>query len=640
MALADLTDRDAVLQAIQRYDELGRKAFLATYGFKPARDWVLVHGGRPYDSKAIAGVAYGLQHPQRGILKSSDFTGGVTTVVAKLRTLGFDVRRRGQFNRAHPSFTRRDAALFARYPQKVPFKDDRVLAADKEHFKDIRLRLKQAAAAVAAEALVGVPLREEASSYSQNGRSQVDLWACAVPRAVPNKSYGLQIAIIISARGAEVCFCLGAGQSQLKQAGARQEAEDALEQMKAALGTTPASVRRAVKARIGQRWELRRRWRQPARTRDFTDFDAWLAHAAGPDGNGASISRNFSPAELEALGPQIVDELTKLAEAVAPLLEHAYGAALRPARRTVDPLPALATALHLDVGFLRGIVSALEDRRQVILYGPPGTGKTYVARKLLEALAPEPSQREIVQFHPSYSYEDFVVGFRPALSAASDLGYQLQAGPLLRLAQRAAAAPGDRHLLLVDEINRGNVPRIFGELLYLLEYRDERISLMYAAPPGARGEHDPIGEDGRFALPENLWLVGTMNTADRSIGLIDAALRRRFHFIPFFPGEGALDGILSRWLAETRAPAALLPLASWVDDLNALLRDRVGRHLQIGHSYFMRERLTLDDVERIWAADIMPFLEDQLFDQGEETLEAFQLATIRGAGARADDPPD
>jgi 5-methylcytosine-specific restriction protein B len=127
-----------------------------------------------------------------------------------------------------------------------------------------------------------------------------------------------------------------------------------------------------------------------------------------------------------------------------------------------------------------------------------------------------------------------------------------------------------------------------------------------------------------------------MNTADRSIGLIDAALRRRFHFVPFFPEEGALEGLLRRWLEDTQAPD-LAQVADWVDRLNELLRERFGRHLQIGHSYFMQETLELSDIDRIWKTDILPFLEDQLMEQVAD-LQRFTLAAIKdGLPPQGDD---
>lgn len=176
-------------------------------------------------------------------------------------------------------------------------------------------------------------------------------------------------------------------------------------------------------------------------------------------------------------------------------------------------------------------------------------------------------------------------------------------------------------MLLIDEINRGNLPKILGELLYLLEYRDDEVALMY-------------GEDGeRFTLPENLLIIGTMNTADRSIALIDAALRRRFHFVPFFPGEHPLDGLLSHWL-ERHKPN-MVGVADILDRLNSRLREAFGPHLQVGPSYFMREDLSGEVLESIWIHDIMPFLEDQLFGH-EDELASYTLDNLR-EGESADD---
>jgi len=288
-----------------------------------------------------------------------------------------------------------------------------------------------------------------------------------------------------------------------------------------------------------------------------------------------------------------------------------------PSQREPSELYGLARELHVDEGWLREVVELLEDPRkhQVIFYGPPGTGKTYIARKLVGFLTGgDPQRSETVQFHPSYSYEDFVQGYRPRPGPDGSLSYALADGPLVRLAGAASEAPNSRHILLIDELNRGNLPRIFGELLYLLEYRDEKVTLMYSGE-GAES----------FSLPDNLWILGTMNTADRSIGLIDAALRRRFHFVPLFPDEPPLGGLLRRWLSQ-EAPS-MGHVATYVDRLNARLRERFGRSLQVGPSHFMVKDLDDAKLESIWKYDIMPFLEDQLFGH-EDELEAFSLKAL------------
>jgi 5-methylcytosine-specific restriction protein B len=281
----------------------------------------------------------------------------------------------------------------------------------------------------------------------------------------------------------------------------------------------------------------------------------------------------------------------------------------QPATRS---LQHLADELFVPEEFLDTVLALLRERGQLILYGPPGTGKTYIARKLMEFIAPESARREVVQFHPSYSYEDFVEGYRPSTSEDGRLSYELRPGPLLRLA-KAASASKHEHVLLIDEINRGNLPRILGELLYALEYRGEPIRLMYSAD-------DPL------VLPRNLLVLGTMNTADKSIGLIDAALRRRFHFVPLFPAEGPLTDLLAQWL-DSYVPE-MSHVAGIVDRLNAELRRRVGRHLQVGHSHFLRPDLSEEVLARIWDADILPFLEDQFFGRDED-LAAFQLDRLR-----------
>lgn len=279
----------------------------------------------------------------------------------------------------------------------------------------------------------------------------------------------------------------------------------------------------------------------------------------------------------------------------------------------VDAIGRLADELLVDRSFLDELVGLLEDKRQIILYGPPGTGKTYLAQRLAEVLVPDPSRRALVQFHPSTSYEDFFEGYRPRLGRNGLIAYELQQGPLALLADRAGQAPNARHVLLIDEINRANLPKVFGELLFLLEYRDHEVFTTYRP-------------DEPFRLPENLWFIGTMNTADRSIALVDAALRRRFHFVPFFPHEGPMAGLLDRWLARHVPPMRWV--AALVDRVNEdLVRELGGPHLQIGPSHFMKPALDDAQLERIWAYDVFPYIEDQLFGEPER-IDEFRLGRV------------
>ena len=280
-------------------------------------------------------------------------------------------------------------------------------------------------------------------------------------------------------------------------------------------------------------------------------------------------------------------------------------------------LAGLAEELLVDVGFLEDIVELLKDKGQVILYGPPGTGKTYLARALAEALAPEDSCRALVQFHPSTSYEDFFEGYRPVGAGDGSIGYELTPGPLARMAALASEASGERHVMVIDEINRGNLPRVLGELLFLLEYRGESIYPLYRP-------------DTPFSLPENLWFIGTMNTADRSIALVDAALRRRFHFVPFFPDSGPIGGLLDRWLARENQPAWVGKLVDSVND--ELKDDLAGSHLLLGPSHFMKRYGSTpaeqqERLRRIWEYNIEPFIEDQFFGDPDR-IQHYRFADV------------
>jgi hypothetical protein len=311
------------------------------------------------------------------------------------------------------------------------------------------------------------------------------------------------------------------------------------------------------------------------------------------------------------------DALRELTEPLAPEEPWVQASFLWWLRTYGSDTVNLASELHLDERLFREVGELLEDKRQVIFYGPPGTGKTFVAQRFAEWYADDDCV-ETVQFHPSYTYEDFVQGFRPVKGKEGRVDFDLQPGPLLDLAETAKRT-GKQCVLLIDEINRGNLAKIFGELYYLLEYRDEDIRLQY-------------GDE--FRLPENLVLIGTMNTADRSIAFVDAALRRRFHFVPFFPDAWPVEGLLERWLQANKPGMAYV--ADLLDAANELLDDR---DFQIGPAYFMTEKLDDDWLEMIWKYSVTPYLEEHFFDEpervGEFDLERM-LAKIQDDGTEKD----
>ena len=283
-------------------------------------------------------------------------------------------------------------------------------------------------------------------------------------------------------------------------------------------------------------------------------------------------------------------------------------------------LEELADELMLAPAFLRDVEKLLGDKRQIIFQGPPGTGKTFVARKLAACLAGSPERVRLVQFHPSYAYEDFVQGFRPALRNGQP-GFELRPGPLLDMAERARREPGANYFLVIDEINRGNLAKVFGELYFLLEYRDEPMQLQYS--------------ESEFSLPDNFYIIGTMNTADRSIALVDLALRRRFHFVEFHPGEWPVQGLLQRWLDRN------VPGMEWVADVVDSANEKLGGDSEaaIGPSYFMRPGLDDEQVRLIWEHNVRPYVQEQLYGQPDRLAE-FKLDTLRreaGGSAEAAD---
>ncbi len=281
------------------------------------------------------------------------------------------------------------------------------------------------------------------------------------------------------------------------------------------------------------------------------------------------------------------------------------------------PLEVLAEELHLPVDFLRNIETLLREKKQVIFQGPPGTGKTFVAQKLARHLAGGEERCRLVQFHPSYSYEDFVQGYRPTLLGNGQPGFHLKDGPFMQIARQAVDDPDVQHFLIIDEINRGNLAKVFGELYFLLEYRETPMNLMY------QDENEPP-----FTMPDNLFIIGTMNTADRSIALVDLALRRRFAFVDFSVNKKPVKDLLRRWL-EANGLGSMMWVANVVDRANSKLDDH---HAAIGPSHFMRKDLDDAAVGRIWKHNVLPYVEEHLFGEHDK-LDEFALDKLRATGA-------
>lgn len=306
-------------------------------------------------------------------------------------------------------------------------------------------------------------------------------------------------------------------------------------------------------------------------------------------------------------------EFARLGGAVLDPIEVAVVSSGEVTACVAKPTPALADALLLDLAWLQETVELLNDKRQLILYGPPGTGKTYLAQELCRALVEAAGgEYAIVQFHPSYAYEDFFEGLRPRLSAAGAVGFELVPGPLRRMAALAERSPAKPYVLIIDEINRANLAKVFGELYFLLEYRGQNVTLQYSAT--------------EFRLPRNLFLIGTMNTADRSVALVDAAMRRRFYFQGMFPTASPIREMLGRWLARqglSAEPAHLL------DELNARIADE---DFAVGPSYLMTRAVAAPGgLERLWKVAILPLLAEHYFGEGRDVAREFGLPSLRAA---------
>ncbi|MEW2552365.1 DUF4357 domain-containing protein [Streptomyces zhihengii] len=309
------------------------------------------------------------------------------------------------------------------------------------------------------------------------------------------------------------------------------------------------------------------------------------------------------------------------------LVEEARDSAVAPGveplavtvRREVElrePSEALRKTLNVhSLEWLQDVRQLLDDERQLIFYGPPGTGKTFLAQELAEFFGGGREQVKLIQFHPSYSYEDFFEGFRPREDPRTrEVAFRLTAGPLREFAE-LARREGNRHIphfLVIDEINRANLAKVFGELYFLLEYRDRSVRLTYS--------------DEDFSLPRNLFVIGTMNTADRSIALVDAAMRRRFAFVELSPRIEPTRGLLRSWLEATERDSELADL---LEALNARIEDP---DFQVGPSYLMKPGVFREGgLERTWRTKILPLLEEHHYGDSMDIEGRYGLPELRKA---------
>lgn len=325
-----------------------------------------------------------------------------------------------------------------------------------------------------------------------------------------------------------------------------------------------------------------------------------------------------SPVELSEV--KAVPELANMEFLVNPngsffhLTEKEYTTLLTLIREENDSIqPERSIEKYTKEDFLKEVFMSEQDfdtlqhlirnKKNVILQGAPGVGKTFCARRLAQAMMGEKDESRIalIQFHQNYSYEDFVMGYKPAGAT-----FELQKGIFYKFCMLAANHPEKEYFFIIDEINRGNLSKIFGELLMLIEkdYRGEKLTLAY--------------KDEKFSIPRNLYLIGMMNTADRSLALIDYALRRRFSFFEMKPG---FDSEVFKVYLKEKDNVRLNELVEQVKELNHQIAadDSLGKGFEIGHSYLCtREAVTDEWLKEVVNYDILPMLREYWFDNKSE----------------------
>lgn len=247
----------------------------------------------------------------------------------------------------------------------------------------------------------------------------------------------------------------------------------------------------------------------------------------------------------------------------------------------------------------------LKTKKNVILQGPPGVGKTFAAKRLAYAIMGEkdPSRVMMIQFHQSYSYEDFIIGFRP-----SEKGFELAKGPFYTFCKDAEEDDERQYFFIIDEINRGNLSKIFGELLMLIESdkRNEHLRLLYS--------------NERFTVPKNVHIIGMMNTADRGLALIDYALRRRF---AFFDMEPAFESNGFKAMVIAADNDKYEQLVNALQQLNLAIEndESLGAGFKIGHSYLCAENEVDDEwLQSLVKYELMPLLREYWFDEPDKIL--------------------
>ena len=308
-----------------------------------------------------------------------------------------------------------------------------------------------------------------------------------------------------------------------------------------------------------------------------------------------------------------------------------------------DPFSEIPEEGSELTGTLKDIDDILQYKKQIILYGPPGTGKTYLANQYVQFMAQSSGNAFVHRctFHPEYGYEHFIEGFKPEVSNDGTMFFRIKDGIFKSLCREAEKEENreKKFFLVIDEINRGDIPRIFGELITLIEYDKRGVTAALLPHSGKE-----------FTVPPNVYIIGTMNTADRSIALLDTALRRRFGFIEMKPEYHHFKDIFPGKLTDEKGESC--DLATWFKQLNDKLQEVLkSRHdtedTLIGHSYFMQKNpktenveLTQENFEQIIRYEILPLIQEYCYEDKEarEKLSEFITETTDFSIGERDQP--
>jgi MoxR-like ATPase/uncharacterized protein (DUF2461 family) len=455
------------------------------------------------------------------------------------------------------------------------------------------------------------------NDFGRAGPYQPVQWITFYRRSRSNKRSDAQLFVRVSSDGVRYGFHLG------------RTARDAGKQFRRNIQEHGESIFRALQT--GDVFTECRFWAdddlaQEVAVKSAADLRAWAVHKT------IAVGKRLDPDAPLLRRDELAGDILLTFDRLLPAFACAAEADPRPilTRRAGDPAaptPYDPASFHgetyLSDVWLDRVFGLLRLKKQLVLQGVPGTGKTHVARCLARLLTHDRADCvRLVQFHPAYSYEEFVEGIRARgaeVNGRSEITFPVEDGVLCQFAEQAAKRPSEPHVLIVDELNRGNLPRIFGELLYLLEYRDQAVTLPYSKRA--------------FRLPDNLFLLATMNPLDRSAVALDQALRRRFSFVDM-PADAA---ILASWL-EAHAPEA--PDATFgprvvrlFEELNRRLARDLGAEKQVGHSLFMVPGLNEEKLSAVWDHHVRPLLLDYLGGR-EDRLRDY--APERLLGDRAD----